>query len=159
MTPSKNVVTAEESVVAAEESVVAEEESVVAEEASVVSSATGETFPITSYITCTSSNIIYDLYCQKCRHSAMANPGSDQYTGKSRNSAAERFSGHKSDINTGKLYKAVASHFNQPGHKTSDLRILPFETVRGNDPFLLASREQYWIRKKKTFELGINRQK
>ena len=89
----------------------------------------------------------------------MANPGSDQYTGKSQNSAAERFSGHKSDVNTGKLYKAVASHFNQPGHKTSDLRFLPFEVVKGNDPFLLASREQYWIRKKKSFELGINRQK
>ena len=124
-----------------------------------LASATGETFPITSYITCTSSNIIYDIYCDKCRHSAMANPGSDQYTGKSRNTKAEKFSGHKSDVNTGKLYKAVANHFNQPGHRTSDLRFLPFEVVNGNEPFLLASREQYWIRKKKSFELGINRQK
>ena len=123
------------------------------------SSVTGDSFPITSHITCTTKNIIYDLWCDKCRHSAMANPGSDQYTGKTQNSAAERFSGHKSDVNTGKIFKAVANHFNGPGHKTSDLRFLPFEVVQGDDPFLLASREQYWIRKKKTFQVGLNRQK
>ena len=77
----------------------------------------------------------------------------------SQNSAAVRFSGHKSDVNTGKIYKAVASHFNQPGHKTSDLRFLPFEIVKSNDATLLASREQYWIRKKQTFGVGLNRQK
>ena len=66
----------------------------------------------------------------------MANPGSDQYTGKTERRAADRFSGHKSDINTGKEFKAVASHFNQPGHKTSDLRFLPFEIVHSNDLFL-----------------------
>ena len=84
----------------------------------------------------------------KCRNSACANPGSDQYTGKTLNQAAERFSGHKSDINTGKISKAVANHFSQPGHKSSDIRFLPFEIVRNNDPTLLVSREQYarlWI--------------
>ena len=122
------------------------------------SSITGETFPIKSYITCTSTNIIYDLWCDKCRNSACANPGSDQYTGKSVNQA-ERFSGHKSDINTGKISKAVANHFSQPGHKPSDIRFLPFEIVRNNDPTLLASRETYWIQRKRTFESGLNRQK
>ena len=64
---------------------------------------------------------------------------------------------HKSVINT-KKDKAVAAHFNQPGHSSSDLRFLPFEVVHG-DETLLSSREQYWIKKKRTFELGINRQK
>ena len=84
---------------------------------------------------------------------------SDQYTGKSKNQAAERFSQHKSDVNTGKVSKAVAHHFTLPGHRTSDMRILPFEIVPGDDPTLLASRESYWILKKKTFAVGMNRQK
>ena len=64
-----------------------------------------------------------------------------------------------SDVSTGKIFKAVAQHFNQPGHKLSDMCFLPFETVNSNDPMVLASREAYWIEKKKTFEFGINRQK
>ena len=39
------------------------------------------------------------------------------------------------------------------------MRFLPFEVVHNGDPTLLASREQFWIDKKKTFEIGINRQK
>ena len=123
------------------------------------SSATGEVFPITSMITCTSKCLIYDLWCHRCRNSASANPGSDQYTGKTEDSASKRFNGHKSDIITGKIYKAVAEHFHQPGHQLSDLRFLPFESVNSSDPTVLASREQYWISKKQTFNLGINRQK
>ena len=109
-------------------------------------------------ITCTTKNVIYDLWCNKCRHSAMANPGSDQYTGKTSDDGAARFSRHKSDVNTSKD-KAVSAHFNQPGHSSSDMRFLPFEVLPTDDKTLLASREQYWIRKKKTFEVGINRQK
>ena len=123
------------------------------------SAVTGESFPIQSYITCTSNFVLYDIWCDRCRNSAGANPGSDQYTGKSQNQAAERFSQHKSDVNTGKVSKAVAHHFTLPGHKTSDMRILPFEIIQGNDPTLLASRETYWIQKKKTFAAGMNRQK
>ena len=54
--------------------------------------------------------------------------------------------------------KAVARHFNLPGHSSSDMRFLPFEVVTG-DSTLLASREEFWIRKKKTLESGINLQK
>ena len=89
----------------------------------------------------------------------MTNPGFDQYTGKTENTASERFKGHKSDILTGKSYKAVADHFGQQGHKLSDLRFLPFEVVQSNDATVLASRETFWIEKKETFKLGINRQK
>ena len=124
-----------------------------------MSSATGEFFPITSNITCKTENIIYDLWCDKCRHSATPNPGSDHYVGKSSGDGASRFCRHKSDVNTGKD-KAVPNHFNLPGHSSSDMRFLPFEALkRGGDATLLASREQYWIDKKKTFVFGINRQK
>ena len=124
-----------------------------------ISSATGESFPIKQFITCTSKNVIYDLWCQKCRNSPYAEKGSDQYTGKTSNMASLRFSSHKSDINTGKISKAVADHFTLPGHKTSDLRFLPFEIIKKDDLTLLASREEFWIQKKKLLQYGINRQK
>ena len=73
--------------------------------------------------------------------------------------ASNRFSSHKSDVNTGKISKSVAEHFNLPGHKPSDMRFLPFEKVFSNDPTVLSSREEYWILKKKTLEFGLNRQK
>ena len=81
------------------------------------------------------------------------------YVGKTSGDGASRFCRHKSDVNTGKD-KAVPNHFNLPGHSSSDMRFLPFEALKGGgDATLLASREQYWIDKKKTFVFGINRQK
>ena len=122
-----------------------------------VAGSTGEEFLITDLITCTTKNIIYDLWCDKCENSATADPGFGHYLGKTSLDGATRFSQHKSDVNTGKD-KAVSQHFNLPGHSSSDMRFLPFEHVAG-DATLLASREQYWIQKKKTFQTGINRQK
>ena len=87
------------------------------------SSATGETFPIKNRLTCTTENLIYDLWCNKCRNSPSATAGSEQYTGKTSNMASNRFSSHKSDVNTGKISKSVAEHFNLPGHKPSDMRL------------------------------------
>ena len=112
-------------------------------------------FPINQIITCTTKNIIYDLWCDKCKSSA--DPGLGHYVGKTTLDGATRFSQHKSDVNLGKN-TAVARHFNLPGHSSSHMRYLPFECVAG-DATLLASREEYWIRKKKTFESGINLQK
>ena len=113
------------------------------------SGVTGEVFPITSLITCTTPNIIYDLWCDRCRNSATANPGSVHYAGKTKNTAAERFTGHRSDLQTGKHFKAVAHHFSQQGHKMSDMRFLPFEAIPSGDPMELASRESFSTEKKK----------
>ena len=110
-------------------------------------------------ITCTTQNVIYDLWCNKCRNSPAVSLGSDQYTGKTENMASSRFNNHKSDVNLGKISKGVSEHFNSPGHSASDMRFLPFEKINSNDPTLLRSREEYWIEKKKNLEFGINRQK
>ena len=123
-----------------------------------MASATGEVFPITSAITCQTKNVIYDLWCDKCRNSVTPDPGSEQYTGKTSGDGATRFSHHKSDVTTQKD-KAVSSHFQLPGHSSSDMRFLPFEAIAEDDGTLLASREEYWIKKKKTLECGINRKK
>ena len=63
------------------------------------------------------------------------------------------------NVNSGKISKAVSEHFNVHGHKTSDMRFLPFELIKNSDHTLLSSREEFWIDKKKTLEFGINRQK
>ena len=55
--------------------------------------------------------------------------------------------------------KAVPEHFNGPGHSMSDMVFLPIEKVLNRDETLLASREEFWIRKKQSYEKGINRQK
>ena len=65
------------------------------------------------------------------------------------------WSAHKSDVVTGKISKSVAEHFNEPTY----LRFQPFEIIHSNDPTLLASRESYWIAKKKVLHGGLNRQK
>ena len=63
-----------------------------------------------------------------------------------------------SDVRT-KKNKAIAEHFNGPGHSLSDMLFLPFEKIKYEDETLLASRETFWIRTKKSYEVGINRQK
>ena len=110
-------------------------------------------------MTCTSKNLIYDLWCNKCKNSPSLANGSYQYTGKTGNTASIRFSAHKSDVNTGKISKAISEHFNLPGYKASDMRFLPFEQVFSDDPFVLSSSEEYWILKKRNLEFGLNRQK
>ena len=59
---------------------------------------------------------------------------------------------------TGKK-KAVPEHFNGPGHSISDMLFVPFEKIMNRDETLLKSREEYWIRRKLSYEKGINRQK
>lgn len=86
-------------------------------------------------------------------------PGIDDlYTGKTTNSMASRASAHRSDVRTNKS-KAIAEHFNGPGHSLSDMLFSPFEKIKNEDETLLASREAYWIHTKKSYEMGINRQK
>ena len=120
------------------------------------STVTGEFFPIKSPITCTDDFVIYNILCKKC---ATEHPGdNDMYTGKTKDYMASRASAHRSDTRTGKN-KAVPEHFNGPGHSLSEMQFLPFERVFNRDETLLASREEYWIRKKQSYERGMNRQK
>ena len=120
------------------------------------STATGENFPILSEITCTDNFVCYDIICKKCN---LEHPGdNDSYVGKTTDSIASRASAHRSDTRTGKK-KAIPEHFNGPGHSLSDMVFLPFEKISNKDETLLASREEFWIRKKQAYEKGINRQK
>jgi len=53
-----------------------------------------------------------------------------------------RMNGHWSDIQTKKLEKPVASHFNQPDHSLEDLAI---EKIQRDDTTCRRHRESYWI--------------
>ena len=52
----------------------------------------------------------------------------------------------------------VGEHFNLPGHDLANFNFLPFEKVRSSDPFVVETRESYWIEKYGVLgEGGMNR--
>ena len=52
----------------------------------------------------------------------------------------------------------VGEHFNLPGHDLADFNFLPFEKVRSGDPFVVETRESFWIQKYGVLgEGGMNR--
>ena len=111
---------------------------------------TKKTYEINSSINCKTSGVVYKISCNKCTNFT--------YIGETGRPLKTRFYEHFNDATKKDESKPCGKHFNQPGHSSSDMRFLPFEVVHG-DETMLRSREEYWIRKKKTFELGINRQK
>ena len=98
-------------------------------------------YTIRHNLTCTSTNIIYLLYCNKCNNS--------QYVGVTKNSLKTRFYQHRSNINknTGTL---VTKHFNSVNHSLLNLKCLPIEKLfcYNNDARL--RRETFWINKLET---------
>ena len=113
------------------------------------SAVTGESFEIKSSIHCTDKFVIYSIQCKKCPKI--------QYVGQTSNTICTRFSNHRSDIITKKLYKPVGQHFNLPGHSFSDLIFSPFEKLYVQDKTLLDVRERYWIQQKQTLKSGLNK--
>ena len=52
----------------------------------------------------------------------------------------------------------VGEHFNLPGHDLANFNFLPFEKVRSSDPFVIETRESFWIEKYEVLgEGGMNR--
>eukprot|EP00745_Piridium_sociabile_P013804 TRINITY_DN2026_c0_g1_i5.p1 TRINITY_DN2026_c0_g1~~TRINITY_DN2026_c0_g1_i5.p1 ORF type:complete len:690 (-),score=105.99 TRINITY_DN2026_c0_g1_i5:520-2589(-) len=111
---------------------------------------TGETFTIREKLTCTSTGIIYLLFCSKCRCS--------QYVGETKNSLKTRFYLHRSNINTN-TGTLITRHFNQPDHSLANLRCIIIEKVFNNTLAQRLKRENFWIKKLKTISpFGLNSQ-
>ena len=111
---------------------------------------TREVFKVNTAMSCDSSNIVYLLFCHKCKQS--------QYIGETQNSLKQRFYLHRSDIkrNQGRCTH-VNNHFNGPDHSLSDLRCLPIEEISKECKKTRKSREQFWIAKMKTLHpFGLN---
>ena len=111
---------------------------------------TGEVFTIRHKMTCDSSNIVYLLYCDTCRHT--------QYIGETKNSLRTRFYQHRSNINTN-TGTHVTRHFNSQNHTLANMKCLAIEKVHTDDTEKRQGRESFWIRKMRTlFPLGLNMQ-
>ena len=112
------------------------------------SDTTSETFTIRHFMTCTSTNIIYLLFCRKCQGA--------QYIGETQNTLKTRFYLHRSHItkNTG---THVTQHFNSDNHTLQDMQCLPIEQVHSYHHHTRHRREQFWIQKLKTSHpFGLN---
>ena len=116
------------------------------------SSATGETWPIMSKISCKTQRVIYSCTCDLGNKSCPDHP---QYIGKTARPAHVRFSEHRNSVKPGGS-TTVGHHFTQPGHGIHDMVFLPFEKVASTDPFVLEVRESYWISKYNTVSQGLN---
>ena len=110
---------------------------------------TGETFPISSCVSCTTPGVIYCITCTKDSGQCAQLCG-PQYIGCTERMVKTRFSEHvgsatqPSQENT---TKPVGVHFRAVGHTHCNMRILPIEKVRSSDRFVLEARESYWINK------------
>ena len=103
---------------------------------------TGEVFQCRQAISCDDCNLIYLLYCSKCKQS--------QYVGETQNTLKTRFYLHRSHIlkNTG---THVTKHFNSKNHTLQDMRCMPIEKLRTNNREHRQRRERFWQHKLKTF--------
>ena len=103
---------------------------------------------INTSVNCQSKNIIYMVGCRKCP---------EQYIGQSERDLNTRFSEHKGYVVNNKISKATGEHFNQKGHKTSDMEVTVVEKVHNTDPQFRIEREKFYINKFNTRYKGINR--
>ncbi|XP_064461600.1 uncharacterized protein LOC135371542 [Ornithodoros turicata] len=85
---------------------------------SIKSTASNYTHPVNHAFTCTSSNVIYCIECGDC---------SMQYIGETGQQMNNRLTGHRTDTSN-KLPKAVAEHFNVPGHNFDNIKLYILET-------------------------------
>ena len=80
-----------------------------------------------------------------------------QYVGESERSLQSRFSEHKSYVMNQKINKATGQHFNQKGHKVSDMRVSILEKIFSSDAGVRKEREKYFISKMNTKYKGMNK--
>ena len=123
---------------------------------SVKISSTGEELPITSHLTCQSSNIVYIGTCVKGDRTCPNNP---QYCGESGKTAEERFVGHRNSIVQAcqaTTTLPVGEHFRSAGHSVADFAFTPIEKIFGG-VFVRKAREKRLINKFNLIDYGLNK--
>ena len=103
---------------------------------------------INTSVNCSSSNVIYMVGCKKC---------TQQYIGETERSIRERFREHMGYVKASLKNKATGQHFNEPGHKVSDMTITVIEKVYNKDPRYRKQREKMFINKFNTRYKGLNK--
>lgn len=117
------------------------------------SCATKKTYPIKSYVSCTSACIIYVATCFKCNL---------QYVGSTSTEFKVRFRNHKSDLLNNRGRCELAVHYNSSPHQLSDIKFIIIEQTysKSNNDTALTKREGFWLAQLNTlFPLGLNKRK
>ena len=107
-------------------------------------------------VSCDTSNCVYYWKCikQNCQ-----NYPECEYIGKTKRQFKDRLAEHRDYPKRDVVSEPSGHHFTQPGHDVSHLRGLVLEHVRNKDPYVLKSREHYYIQKFDTFRRGLNQEK
>ncbi|XP_070208302.1 uncharacterized protein [Littorina saxatilis] len=102
---------------------------------------TGQSFHIRDCLSCTSTNVVYLIDCEKCH--------GKQYVGETGQTVRRRFYGHtytiRKDVDT-----LVAKHFRSPEHSLSDMRVTVIEQVKVDNVDIRRQRERFWRYKLRT---------
>ena len=100
---------------------------------------------------CSSSNLVYLLECQKeyCKQ---------KYIGVTQQVFRDRIYQHIRYVRNKQLNKATGEHFNLPGHRIHHMKFTMLEQVKSLDPLYGREREIKLIRKFNTFHNGINKE-
>ena len=114
----------------------------------VKSSATHDTIPINTHVTCQTQNIIYCITCKKCRK---------QYVGESDRTLQKRFSDHRGYVTNQHFNQATGEHFNLKGHKLADMQVTILEKVHSRDKMVIKERESMFIKQLNSKYKGINK--
>ena len=110
-------------------------------------SAEGITYKVRNQITCTSTNVVYALYCKRCKQYV--------YVGETGDTLYQRHLLNLSRIRT-KHSDPVAQHFTTDGHDVSDFRIIGLEKLNGSAIYR-KTMETLWKDKLRTYRpYGIN---
>ena len=113
-------------------------------------STTGETYLITSHITCETENLIYMIQCKRCNL---------QYIGKTKRRLKDRFNEHRRTVDNSQSKSeptGAAKHFMYSrDHIANDMQLIPIEKVSSDQD--LGARETYFKQKGKTIHpYGLN---
>ena len=121
-------------------------------------SVTGQMIQVNTAVTCTTTNIIYCITCDKCNK---------QYIGETEKQAGQRFSQHRGYVNNyhkhlqeGKRTEPTGEHFNLPGHSgVRNMRFQIVEKLFSSNRRMRKIRENMYIKDFQSEHLGINRRR
>ena len=111
---------------------------------------TGQRIPVEGRINCkTQGGFLYLLWSSKAP--------ALQYLGSSMQEPRRRLGAHKSDIENGRMNRAVAKHFHDTNSTVKDLVFVPFKQIRAGSKLILKHFENRAINEYNMIEAGVNK--
>ena len=109
------------------------------------------TWKINRKVSCTDSNLIYLIECQKetCKK---------RYVGFTTRQFKDRMCEHLGYVRNKVISESMGEHYNLPGHSKNDMKFTIIEKVKSTDPLYGREREKVYIRKFNTYYGGLNKE-